>query len=88
MAFSRDLVLRGALERLRPVTMTTLTTSLALMPIILAGVRPGYEIEHPMAVVIVGGLITSSIVNLFVVPMVYERFGRRDRESAPAAHSA
>lgn len=71
---SRDLVIRGAIERLRPVTMTTLTTSLALMPIILSGVRPGYEIEHPMAIVIVGGLLTSSLINLFVVPAAYNRW--------------
>lgn len=70
----RDLVIRGAIERLRPVTMTTLTTSLALMPIILADVRPGYEIEHPMATVIVGGLLTSSLINLFAVPAAYNRW--------------
>jgi CzcA family heavy metal efflux pump len=77
MNFGRELVMRGASERLAPILMTTLTTVLALMPLILTGVQPGYEIEHPMAVVIVGGLLSSVLLNLFVLPMLYERFGRQ-----------
>jgi Cu/Ag efflux pump CusA len=76
MSFGRELVLRGASERLAPILMTTLTTLLALLPLIVQGVKPGYEIEHPMAVVIVGGLITSCLLNLLVLPLLYERHAR------------
>lgn len=74
--FGRALVLRGAEERLSPILMTALTTGLALLAIVIGGSRPGHEIEHPMAVVIVGGLITSTILNLGLVPALYLRFGR------------
>jgi CzcA family heavy metal efflux pump len=77
MAFGRELVLRGAEERLAPILMTALATALALVPIALGGTRPGYEIEHPLAVVILGGLVTSTLLNLFVVPALYFRFGDR-----------
>jgi CzcA family heavy metal efflux pump len=73
-AFGLGLVLRGASERLSPILMTTLCTGLALLPLIIAGSIPGYEIEHPMAVVILGGLVTSTLLSLFVVPVLYLRF--------------
>ncbi len=63
--------------RLRPVLMTALTTGLALVPLAVTGDIPGQEIEFPMAIVILGGLITSTILNLFVVPSLYLRFGRK-----------
>jgi len=75
--FGPDLVLRGARERLAPILMTTLATGLALVPLVVAGQIPGHEIEHPMAVVILGGLATSTLLNLFVVPSLYLRFSRR-----------
>ena len=75
--FGPELVMRGALERLSPILMTTLATGLALVPLVVAGNSPGHEIEHPLAVVIVGGLVTSTLLNLFVVPSLYLRFGRR-----------
>ncbi len=75
MSFGPELVLRGARERLAPILMTATTTALALMPLVVAGSIPGYEIEHPMAVVIVGGLVTSTLLNLFVIPTLYLRFG-------------
>jgi CzcA family heavy metal efflux pump len=75
--FGPELVLRGARERLVPILMTVLTTGLALIPLIVTGAIPGQEIEHPMAVVILGGLITATLLNLFVVPPLYLRFGRR-----------
>lgn len=76
VVFGRDLVLRGAEERLTPIVMTALVTALALVPIVLGGNRPGHEIEHPMAVVILGGLVTSTILNLFLMPALYLRWGQ------------
>ena len=85
-AFGPELVLRGARERLAPILMTALATALAIVPLVVAGDVPGHEIEHPMAVVILGGLVTSTLLNLFVVPSLYLRFGRhRVPASAPAA---
>ena len=76
MPFGRELVLRGAEERLAPILMTALATALALVPIVVGGDRAGYEIEHPLAVVILGGLVTSTVLNLFVVPALYLWLGR------------
>lgn len=75
MPFGIELVLRGAEERLSPILMTTLCTALALLPLILPGRVPGHEVEHPMAVAILGGIITSSFLSLFIVPVLYLRFG-------------
>ncbi len=75
MPFGSDLVLRGARERLAPILMTALATGFALAPLIVAGSIPGHEIEHPMAIVILGGLVTSTLLNLFVVPSLYLRVG-------------
>src|SRR3954454_25266532 len=74
--FGPALVLRGAKERLAPILMTALATGLAIVPLAISGDRPGQEIEHPMALVILGGLVTSTLLNLFVVPALYLRFGR------------
>ena len=74
--FGPELVARGAEERLSPILMTALVTSLALVPIILGGDRSGHEIEHPMAVVILGGLVTSTILNVFLLPAIYLRYGQ------------
>jgi CzcA family heavy metal efflux pump len=76
-AFGPSLVIRGARERLSPILMTALATGLALVPLVVGGAAPGKEIEHPMAIVILGGLITSTLVNLFIVPTLYLRFGKR-----------
>jgi CzcA family heavy metal efflux pump len=75
--FGAELVLRGAEERLAPIVMTALATALALVPIAMSGLKPGHEIEHPLAVVIIGGLASSTILNLFVMPGLYLRFARR-----------
>jgi CzcA family heavy metal efflux pump len=75
--FGLDLVLRGSRDRLSPILMTTLATGLALVPLVVLGDIPGHEIEYPMAIVILGGLLTSTLINLFVVPALYLRFGRR-----------
>jgi CzcA family heavy metal efflux pump len=79
VAFGPALVVRGAQERLSPILMTALATALALVPLVIAGTIPGHEIEHPMALVILGGLVTSTLVNLFIVPSLYLRFARPRR---------
>ncbi|WP_372894442.1 efflux RND transporter permease subunit, partial [Stieleria sp.] len=66
-----QLVLRGAEERLAPILMTALTTGLALVPLVLAGELPGQEIEYPMALVILTGLVGATTVNLLVLPVLY-----------------
>ena len=77
--------MRAATERLVPILMTVLTTGLALIPLVAAGSIPGQEIEHPMAIVILGGLVTATLLNLFVVPSLYLRFARSARNRpAPA----
>jgi CzcA family heavy metal efflux pump len=81
--FGRELVLRGARERLAPILMTTLAAGLAILPLVVAGDRPGHEIEHPLAVVVLGGLFTSTLLNLFVVPSFYLRFGKRREALSP-----
>ncbi len=74
--FGRELVLRGSAERVAPILMTALAAGLGLLPLALSGSKPGYEVEYPMAVVILGGLTTSTLLNLLVLPVLYERFGR------------
>jgi CzcA family heavy metal efflux pump len=86
--FGVDLVLRGARERLSPILMTTLATGLALVPLVTLGDRPGHEIEHPLAVVILGGLVTSTLLNLFVTPSLYLRLGGVAAPSGRSAGSA
>ena len=73
--FGPGLVLRGARERLAPILMTTLPTGAGPGAAGVPGDIPGHEIEHPMAVVILGGLVTSTLLNLFVVPSLYLRHG-------------
>jgi CzcA family heavy metal efflux pump len=75
--FGPELVVRGATERLAPVLMTALATGLALLPLVVRGSAPGHEIEHPMAIVILGGLASSTVLNLVVMPVLYLRYGRR-----------
>ncbi len=78
--FGPALILRGAEERLTPILMTALATGLALVPLVIGGNKPGHEIEYPMAVVILGGLITSTVLNLFLLPPIYAAFGNvRDK---------
>jgi Cu/Ag efflux pump CusA len=72
----REAVMRGALERVAPILMTALAAGLALVPLALASDEPGNEIQSPMAVVIIGGLLTSTALNMLVVPAIYLRYGR------------
>ena len=78
-AFGPPLILRGAAERLVPILMTALCAGLALLPLVVAGDQPGHEIEHPMAIVILGGLVSSTLLNLFLMPALYARFGAAER---------
>ena len=74
--FGPGLVIRGARERLSPILMTALATGLALVPLAIAGDLPGHEIEHPMAIVILGGLVTSTLLNLFDSLLLDLRFAK------------
>lgn len=71
-----DAVIRGSRERLAPILMTALTAGLALIPLVLAGDHAGNEIQSPMAEVILGGLLSSTFLNLVVVPVLFARWGR------------
>ncbi|HEY1083575.1 MAG TPA: efflux RND transporter permease subunit [Prosthecobacter sp.] len=89
--FTPQMIVRGTLERLVPVFMTALSAGIALIPLLLAAQAPGKEILHPVAVVIVGGLISSTFLDLMLTPAVFFLFGRRAaefavRSNAPAAH--
>lgn len=79
--FGLDLVLRGSEERLSPILMTASVTALALVPIAFGGVKPGQEIEFPMAAVILGGLASSTLLNLFLLPALFLRYGARSQEA-------
>ncbi len=78
--FSEHMIIRGSLERLVPVMMTALTAGLALVPLVMAAGQPGKEILYPVAVVILGGLISSTLLDMAVTPAVFFRFGRRSAE--------
>ena len=71
----REAVVRGSMERLVPILMTALTAALALIPIVVKGNTPGNEILAPLSVVILGGLLTSTLLNLVVVPAGYVAIG-------------
>ena len=73
----RDSIVHGSLDRLNPILMTALSSALALIPLALRGDLPGNEIQSPMAKVILGGLLTSTFLNAFIVPIVYELMNRK-----------
>lgn len=78
----RERVLKGSADRLNPILMTALTSALALIPLALASDKPGNEIQSPMAAVVLGGLITSTLLNLFVMPAMYEMHQNRAKRKA------
>jgi Cu/Ag efflux pump CusA len=75
--FGRDLVVRGTLERLTPVLMTALSAGFALLPLLIDAGTPGKEILHPVAVTIFGGLISATLLDTFLTPLLFMRFGRK-----------
>jgi HME family heavy-metal exporter len=79
--FSREMILRGSLERLAPVLMTALTAGFGLLPLVLGGQEPGREILYPVATVILGGLITSTFCEFLIHPGIFWRFSGKDAHS-------
>lgn len=77
----RETVLHGSLDRLNPILMTALTAALALVPLVVNGDKPGNEIQSPMAVVVLGGLLTSTLLNIYIVPVVYELLQKRKHKN-------
>jgi Cu/Ag efflux pump CusA len=84
----REAITRGSLERLSPILMTALTAGLALIPLALGGGEPGNELQTPMAIVILGGLLSATALNMVVVPALYWLYGDRVVEAAPHAATA
>src|SRR2546425_2131273 len=80
----RQAILRGPVERLSPILMTALAAGLALIPLALGAGKPGSELEAPMAIVILFGLLSSTALNMVVVPAVYYRFGPREKSNSPS----
>lgn len=74
-SFTAETIIRATLDRVTPVLMTSLVTALALIPLLLAGDEPGKEMLHPLAVVIFGGLLSSTVISLFLTPALFYRFG-------------
>lgn len=75
-----ELILKGSADRLTPILMTALTAALALVPLVIAGNKPGNEIQSPMAVVILGGLLTSTLLNIFIIPIIYYLINKKKHE--------
>jgi Cu/Ag efflux pump CusA len=73
--FGSGLILRGTRERFAPILLTSVATMLAVLPLVVLGNVPGYEILHPMAIFILGGVVTAALLNLFIIPPLYLRFG-------------
>jgi len=76
----RDIVMHGSIDRLNPILMTAISSALALVPLVLQGGKTGNEIQSPMGVVILGGLLTSTFLNIYIVPIVYEMLQKRRTE--------
>lgn len=73
----REMIMKGSEDRLNPILMTALTSALALVPLVLNGDKSGNEIQSPMGVVVLGGLLTSTLLNIYIIPIVYEWFRKR-----------
>lgn len=77
----QETVLNGSLDRLNPILMTALTAALALIPLVFQGGKPGNEIQSPMAVVVLGGLLTSTLLNIYIIPVLYELIQKRKQRN-------
>jgi Cu/Ag efflux pump CusA len=86
--FTREMVERGTRERMVPVLMTALAAGIALIPFLLGGDQPGKEILHPVAVVIVGGLVSSTLLDFLVTPLIFFTFAKRAAHNALARNAA
>jgi Cu/Ag efflux pump CusA len=86
-AFDRKMIVRGSLERLVPVLMTAFTAGLALVPLVLSKGEAGKEILYPVAVVILGGLTSATLLDMIVTPAVFFKFGRPAMEKLIAART-
>jgi len=84
--WSKELIIQGSQERVAPVLMTAITAGLGLLPLVLTKGEPGKEILHPVAVVILGGLVSSTLLDFFVTPTLFFRFGRTSAERLAADH--
>jgi Cu/Ag efflux pump CusA len=73
----KERVIHGSADRLNPILMTALTAALALIPLALSGEKPGNEIQSPMAIVILGGLLSSTLLNIYIVPIIYFLFQKK-----------
>ncbi|MFA8451614.1 MAG: efflux RND transporter permease subunit [Bacteroidales bacterium] len=78
----KDIILNGSSDRLMPILMTALTAALALIPLALAGDKPGNEIQSPMAVVILGGLLSSTLLNIYIIPIIYSLIHKKVERDA------
>ena len=87
-AFGRNLIVRGSLERLTPVLMTALSAGLALVPLMIAFDEPGREILHPLAVTIFGGLVSATLIDAVLTPLLFFWFGRKPLERLITEHDA
>lgn len=76
----QERIIKGSADRLNPILMTALTAALALIPLALAGEKPGNEIQSPMAIVILGGLLSSTLLNIYIVPIIYYLFQKKQAE--------
>jgi len=76
----RQAIIQGSLERLSPILMTALVTGVGLVPLALGAGEPGKEIQQPMAVVILGGIVTSTFLNMIVIPALYLRYSRAEAD--------
>lgn len=84
--FGIGLVLRGARERLAPSLATNVGTAAAILPFVILGGLPGFEVVQPMGLVILGGLLTSTLLSLFIVPTVFLRFGATPEAEVMPTH--
>jgi Cu/Ag efflux pump CusA len=87
-AFGPDLVVRGSLERFVPIVTTTVAVASVLLPFVLWGGEAGEEVVHPMAIVILAGLLTSTVLNLFVIPSICARSWPRSATEQPPTRPA